>query len=130
MNKFEKQIINLNRESLKNINEDQFISKLYDRLDEAKQNKINFIYSFSLIFLIGFFSMTQIGAPWDEKIYFSDADEQYYFETDLWNLNADSLDVDDDYIEDLVSFLSDEGSILDVLEILNDLELIEEGTTL
>ena len=130
MNKFEKQIINLDREPLGNINQDQFISRLYDRVNESKQNRTTIIYSLSLILLIGFFSITQIGAPWDEKIYFSNADEQYYFETDLWNLNADSLDVDDDYIEDLVSFLSDEGSILDVLEILNDLELIEEGTTL
>ncbi len=130
MNKFEKQIINLDREPLGNINQDQFISRLYDRVNESKQNRTTIIYSLSLILLIGFFSITQIGAPWDEKIYFSNADEQYYFETDLWNLNADSLDVDDDYTEDLVSFLSDEGSILDVLEILNDLELIEEGTTL
>jgi len=130
MNKFEKQIINLNRESLKNINEDQFISKLYDRLDEAKQNKINFIYSFSLIFLIGFFSMTQIGVYSDNEIYSSHIDEQYYFETDLWNLNTDSLYVNDDYTEDLVYFLSDEGSIIDVFEILNNLELIEEGVAL
>ena len=130
MNKFEKKIINLDREPLGNINQDQFISRLYDRVNESKQNRTTIIYSLSLILLIGFFSITQIGAPWDEKIYFSNADEQYYFETDLWNLNADSLDVDDDYTEDLVSFLSDEGSILDVLEILNDLELIEEGTTL
>ena len=130
MNKFEKQIINLNRESLKNINEDQFISKLYDRLDEAKQSKINFIYSFSLIFLIGFFSMTQIGVYSDNEIYSSHIDEQYYFETDLWNLNTDSLYVNDDYTEDLVYFLSDEGSIIDVFEILNNLELIEEGVAL
>jgi len=130
MNKFEKQIINLNRESLKNINEDQFISKLYDRLDEAKKNKINFIYSFSLIFLIGFFSMTQIGVYRDNEIYSSHIDEQYYFETDLWNLNTDSLYVNDDYTEDLVYFLSDEGSIIDVFEILNNLELIEEGVAL
>tara|TARA_B000000557_G_C20787909_1_gene449569 strand:- start:775 stop:1167 length:393 start_codon:yes stop_codon:yes gene_type:complete len=130
MNKFEKQIINLNRESLKNINEDQFISKLYDRLDEAKKNKINFIYSFSLIFLIGFFSMTQIGVYSDNEIYSSHIDEQYYFETDLWNLNTDSLYVNDDYTEDLVYFLSDEGSIIDVFEILNNLELIEEGVAL
>ena len=130
MNKFEKQIINLDREPLGNINQDQFISRLYDRVNESKQNRTTIIYSLSLILLIGFFSITQIGAPWDEQIYFSNADEQYYFETDLWNLNADSVDVDDDYTEDLVSFLSDEGSILDVFEILNDLELIDEGTTL
>ena len=130
MNKFEKQIININRESLKNINEDQFISKLYDRLDEAKRNKITSIYSLSLILLIGFFSMTQIGIYSDNKIYSSHFNEQYYFETDLWNLNTDSLYVNDDYAEDLVYFLSDEGSIIDVFEILNNLELIEEGVAL
>ena len=125
MNNFEQKILNMKSSSDPNSDSDQFLSKLHGRIKESEQNKKTIMTSFIMIFVIGFLSWSQLGAPIYEDIYYSIETEDY-FETDFWTMSIDSLEVDESYAEDLAYFLLDEGDLWEAVDLLNEIKMEEE----
>ena len=125
MNNFEQKILNMKSSSDPNSDSDQFLSKLHGRIEESEQNNKTIMTSFFMIFVIGFLSWSQLGAPIYEDIYYSTETEEY-FETDFWTMSIDSLEVDESYTEDLAYFLLDEGDLWEAVDLLNEIKMEEE----
>ena len=114
----EKKIALQKKESI-NINVDEFMSKLNDKIEAYKTNRQIFFTSSEMVFIILLLIVTQFGAP-DAGIdnYLLSITENL-IETDFWNIDIDSLENEQEYFNNVAYFQVDEGYILEAVELLD-----------
>jgi len=114
----EKRIINSRLGSVQDIDEDEFLYRLEMRLQHSKDNRSIMVSSFMMIAVLLVLTITQYGASdRSESTYFVE-DIENVLETDLWNLNGDSLNNYDSYLNDMAYYLLQEGYVWDIYDLL------------
>jgi len=122
MIEFEKELLKSRLSNSETINEDDFISRLHDRVIDSEQRERTVLTSFLILLVIGFSTFTQLGVPLKDKdIYFTD-DASGVFETDFSYIDNDSLSINEGYMDDIAYFLLQEGDFWNTVEFLNTLE--------
>lgn len=114
----EKRIINSRLGSVQDIDEDEFLYRLEMRVQHSKDNRSIMVSSFMMIAVLLVLTITQYGASdRSESTYFVE-DIENVLETDLWNLNGDSLNNYDSYLNDMAYYLLQEGYVWDIYDLL------------
>ena len=122
MIEFEKELLKSRLSDSQTINEDDFISRLHDRVKDSEQRERTVLTSFLILLVIGFSTFTQLGDPLESPdIYFTD-DASGIFETDFLYIDSDSLNTNEEYIDDIAYFLLQEGDFWNIVEFLNTFE--------
>ena len=123
MIEIEKKIALQKKESI-NINFDEFMSKLNDKIETSKTNRQIFFTSSAMVFIILLLIITQFGAPDFELDNYMLSRTENLIETDFWNVNIDSLETEQEYFNNMAYFLMDEGYIWEAVELLDQFKLI------
>ena len=114
----EKRIINSRLGSVQDIDEDEFLYRLEMRVQHSKDNRSIMVSSFMMLAVVFILTITQYGASnRSESIYFVE-DIENVLETDLWNLNGDSLNNYDSYLNDMAYYLLQEGYVWETYDLL------------
>ena len=108
MIEIEKKIALQKKESI-NINVDEFMSKLNDKIEASKTNRQVFFTSSAIVFIMLLLIVTQLGAPDFEIDNYLLSKTENLIETDFWNVNIDSLETEQEYFNNMAYFLMDEG---------------------
>ena len=125
MIEMEKKIALQKKESI-NINVDEFMRKLNDKIEASKTNRQIFFTSSAMVFIILLLIVTQFGAPDFELDNYMPSRTENLIETDFWNINIDSIKNEQEYFNNMAYFFLDEGYTWEVVELLDQLKLIEE----
>ena len=125
MIEIEKKIALHKKESIKT-NVDDFISKLNDKIEASKTNRQIFFTSSAMVFIILLLIVTQFGAPNYELDNYLLSKTDNLIETDFWNIDIDSSENEQEYLNNVAYFLMDEGYTWEVVELLDQFKLIEE----
>ena len=125
MIEIEKKIALQKKESI-NINVDEFISKLNDKIEASKTNRQIFFTSSAIVFIMLLLIVTQFGAPDFELDNYLLTRTENLIETDFWNVNIDSLETDQEYFNNMAYYLMDEGYIWEAVELLDQFKLIRK----
>ena len=121
----EKKIALQKKESI-NINVDEFMRKLNDKIEASKTNRQIFFTSSAMVFIILLLIVTQFGAPDFELDNYMPSRTENLIETDFWNINIDSIKNEQEYFNNMAYFFLDEGYTWEVVELLDQFKLIEE----
>ena len=114
----EKRIINSRLGSVQDIDEDEFLYKLEMRVQHSQDNRSIMVSSFMMLAVVLVLTITQNGASnRSESTYFVE-DIENVLETDLWNLNGDSLNNYDSYLNDMAYYLLQEGYVWETYDVL------------
>ena len=114
----EKRIINSRLGSVQDIDEDEFLYKLEMRVQHSQDNRSIMVSSFMMLAVVLVLTITQNGASnRSESTYFVE-DIENVLETDLWNLNGDSLNNYDSYLNDMAYYLLQEGYVWETYDLL------------
>ena len=114
----EKRIINSRLGSVQDIDEDEFLYKLEMRVQHSQDNRSIMVSSFMMLAVVLVLTITQYGASnRSESAYFVE-DIENVLETDLWNLNGDSLNNYDSYLNDMAYYLLQEGYVWETYDLL------------
>ena len=114
----EKRIINSRLGSVQDIDEDEFLYRLEMRVQHSKDNRSIMASSFMMIAVVLVLTITQYDASnRSESTYFVE-DIENVLETDLWNLNGDSLNNYDSYLNDMAYYLLQEGYVWETYDLL------------
>ena len=114
----EKRIINSRLGSVQDIDQDEFLYRLEMRVQHSKDNRSIMVSSFMMIAVLLVLTITQYGASnRSESTYFVE-DIENVLETDLWNLNGDSLNNYDSYLNDMAYYLLQEGYVWETYDLL------------
>ena len=125
MIEMEKKIALQEKESI-NINVDEFMRKLNDKIEASKTNRQIFFTSSAMVFIILLLIVTQFGAPDFELDNYMPSRTENLIETDFWNINIDSIKNEQEYFNNMAYFFLDEGYTWEVVELLDQFKLIEE----
>tara|TARA_B100000242_G_scaffold141691_1_gene100789 strand:+ start:1360 stop:1746 length:387 start_codon:yes stop_codon:yes gene_type:complete len=125
MIEMEKKIALQKKESI-NINVDEFMRKLNDKIEASKTNRQIFFTSSAMVFIILLLIVTQFGAPDFELDNYMPSRTENLIETDFWNINIDSIKNEQEYFNNMAYFFLDEGYTWEVVELLDQFKLIEE----
>ena len=125
MIEIEKKIALQKKESI-NINVDEFMSKLNDKIEASKTNRQIFFTSSAIVFIMLLLIVTQFGAPDFELDNYMLSRTENLIETDFWNINIDFLENEQEYLNNMVYFLLDEGYTWEAVELLDQFKLIEK----
>ena len=125
MIEIEKKIAMQKKESI-NTNVDEFMSKLNDKIEASKTNRQIFFTSSAMVFIILLLIVTQFGAPDSELDNYSLSKTDNLIETDFWNIDIDSFENEQEYLNNVAYFLMDEGYTWEIIELLYQFKLIEE----
>ena len=125
MIEMEKKIALQKKESI-NINVDEFMSKLNDKIEASKTNRQIFFTSSAMVFIILLLIVTQFGAPDSELDNYLLGKTENLIETDFWNIHIDSFENELEYLNNVAYFLMDEGYTWEVVELLDQFKLMEE----
>ena len=114
----EKRIINSRLGSVQDIDEDEFLYRLEMRVQHSQDNRSIMVSSFMMLAVVFILTITQYGASnRSESTYFVE-DIENVLETDLWNLNGDSLNNYDSYLNDMAYYLLQEGYVWETYDLL------------
>ena len=114
----EKRIINSRLGSVQDIDEDEFLYRLEMRVQHSQDNRNIMVSSFMMLAVVLVLTITQYGASNRlESTYFVE-DIENVLETDLWNLNGDSLNNYDSYLNDMAYYLLQEGYVWETYDLL------------
>ena len=114
----EKRIINSRLGSVQDIDEDEFLYRLEMRVQHSQDNRNIMVSSFMMLAVVLVLTITQNGASnRSESTYFVE-DIENVLETDLWNLNGDSLNNYDSYLNDMAYYLLQEGYVWETYDLL------------
>jgi len=114
----EKRIINSRLGSVQDIDEDEFLYRLEMRVQHSKDNRSIMVSSFMMLAVVFILTIAQYGASnRSESTYFVE-DIENVLETDLWNLNGDSLNNYDSYLNDMAYYLLQEGYVWETYDLL------------
>ena len=114
----EKRIINSRLGSVQDIDEDEFLYRLEMRVQHSQDNRNIMVSSFMMLAVVFILTITQYGASNRfESTYFVE-DIENVLETDLWNLNGDSLNNYDSYLNDMAYYLLQEGYVWETYDLL------------
>ena len=108
MIEIEKKIMLQKRVSV-NLNVDEFMSNLNNRIETSKASRQTFFTSSSMVFIIMLLTLTKFGAPNLERDSNLLSRTENLIETDFWNVSTDSLKYEKDYFNNMTYFLMDEG---------------------
>ena len=125
MIEMEKKIALQKKESI-NINVDEFMRKLNNKIEASKTNRQIFFTSSAMVFIILLLIVTQFGAPDFELDNYMPSRTENLIETDFWNINIDSIKNEQEYFNNMAYFFLDEGYTWEVVELLDQFKLIEE----
>jgi len=126
MDDFKKKILENSIDEKHDIDPNQFLSQLHNRISNVEERIRVVKVSVLMIVAVIFLTISQFGVPSDEFEYYFVDQEGTFFETDFWTINSDSLDHDSSYTYGIAYFLLQEGYIWDTVELLDELELEEE----
>jgi hypothetical protein len=87
---------------------------------KSQESRIVGLTSLMMVLIIGVLSVIELKTPNDHELFYVDETENY-FETDFWTVDIDSIEVSDDYTEQLAYFLLDEGDFWDSVDLINEL---------
>ena len=118
--------ISLQKKASVKINVDEFMSKLNDKIEASKTNRQIFFTSSAMVFIILLLIVTQFGAPGSELDNYSLSKTDNLIETDFWNIDIDSFENEQEYLNNVAYFLMDEGYTWEIIELLYQFKLIEE----
>ena len=118
--------IALQKKEFINTNVDEFMSKLNDRIEASKTNRQIFFTSSAIVFIMLLLIVTQFGAPDLELDNYLLTRTENLIETDFWNINIDSLENEQEYLNNMAYFLLDEGYTWEAVELLDQYKLIEK----
>ena len=115
----EKQLLDTRKSDVKNINEDKFLYKLEMRVRHSKDNRRTVIYSFMMLIVLSILTISQYDNPvmLDSTNYVEEMEN--IFETDLWNIDINSLDYDSLYLYDMAYILLEEGYLWEAYELIS-----------
>ena len=115
----EKQLLDTRKSDVKNINEDEFLYKLEMRVRHSKDNRRTVIYSFMMLIVLSILTISQYDNPvtLDSTNYVDNTEN--IFETDLWNIDINSLDYDSLYLYDMAYILLEEGYLWEADELIS-----------
>ena len=125
MIEMEKKIALQKKESI-NINVDEFMRKLNDKIEASKTNRQIFFTSSAMVFIILLLIITQFGAPDAGIDNYLLSKTENLIETDFWNIYIDSIENEQEYFNNMAYFLKDERYTWEVVELLDQFKLIEE----
>ena len=125
MIKIEKKIAMQKREAV-NTNVDKFMSELNYKIETSKTNRQIYFTSSAIVFIMLLLIVTQFGAPDFELDNYLLSRTENLIETDFWNINIDSLENEQEYLNNIVYFLMDEGYTWEAVELLDQFKLIEK----
>ena len=123
---FEKQIKDARIKENQVVNEDEFLYKLEMRLQHSKDNRRTLMVSVMMFIVIFTLTITQNGTPNNLETMFAADDVENILETDLWNINGDSLNNYDSYFSDMAFLLLDEGYVWETYDLITEFEQKEE----
>ena len=109
-----------------NLNVNEFISKLNDRIETSKTNRQIFFVKSLMVIIILLLTVTQFGPPNLELDNYLQSRTENLIETDFWNLNTYSPENEEEYFNNMTYFLIDEGYIWEAVELLYQFKSIEE----
>ena len=122
---FEKKIMMREKLNIK-VNHDQFLKKLHSRIKLTEDKRHTFFISSFMLITVLFFILTQFGAP-DSGFSNNFLDStNNLLETDLWNIQSNSLEYDQEFFNNMAYFLFDEGYIWEAVELLEQFEITKE----
>ena len=122
MNEIKKKIA-LQKRGVIDTNPDEFMSKLHFRIKTSNTNQQTLYTSSAMLCIMLLLTITQFGAPDLEfDNYFVNSTENL-IETDFWNINSDSVEYDQELINNMAYFLIDEGYIWETVELLDQFKL-------
>ena len=125
MDEIEKKIM-LHRKKLIDTDSDEFIRKLHQRIKISKANYQTLFTSSVIILTIVLLTITQFGAPDLKFDNYSVNSKENLIETDFWNINSESLDLDQEFLNNMAYFLIDEGYIWEAVELLDQFKLMKK----
>ena len=125
MIEIEKKIMLHKREAV-NTNADEFMRELHSKIETFNTNRQTFFTSVAMVIIILLLTVTQFGAPNLELDNYLLSRTENLIETDFWNINSDSLDLEYQYFNSMAYFLMDEGYVWEAIEFLDQLKLEEE----
>ena len=125
MIEIEKKIMLHKREAV-NTNADEFMRELHSKIETSNTNRQTFFTSVAMVIIILLLTVTQFGAPNLELDNYLLSRTENLIETDFWNINSDSLDLEYQYFNSMAYFLMDEGYVWEAIEFLDQLKLEEE----
>ena len=122
MNEIEKKLM-VHKRELIDTDSDEFIRKLHQRIKISNTNRQTLFTSSIIVLAILLLTITQFGAPNLEFDNYSVNSAENLIETDFWNISSDSLDLDQEFFNNMAYFLIDEGYIWETVELLDQFEL-------
>ena len=114
----EKRIINSRLGSVQDIDEDEFLYRLEMRVQHSQDNRNIMVSSFMMLAVVLVLTITQYGASNRSESTYLVEDIENVLETDLWNLNGDSLNNYDSYLNDMAYYLLQEGYVWETYDLL------------
>ena len=123
---FDKKIKNTRITLREEIDTENFVQGVNDRIIKSEKNRMSTYATFILLFFLTVLTFTDFKNIGIDTKFFTNKENES-FQDAYWSLGSDSIRIDSSYIDEITYFIVEEGDLWGPLDFFNEIKINKES---
>ena len=123
---FDKKIKNTRITLREEIDTENFVQGVNDRIIKSEKNRMSTYATFILLFFLTVLTFTDFKNIGIDTKFFTNKENESFQDT-YWSLGSDSISIDSSYIDEITYFIVEEGDLWGTLDFFNEIKINKES---
>ena len=123
---FDKKIKNTRITLREEIDTENFVQGVNDRIIKSEKNRMSTHATFILLFFLTVLTFTDFKNIGIDTKFFTNKENESFQDT-YWSLGSDSIRIDSSYIDEITYFIVEEGDLWGTLDFFNEIKINKES---
>lgn len=123
---FDKKIKNTRITLREEIDTENFVQGVNDRIIKSEKNRMSTYATFILLFFLTVLTFTDFKNIGIDTKFFTNKENES-FQDAYWSLGSDSIRIDSSYIDEITYFIVEEGDLWGTLDFFNEIKINKES---
>jgi len=123
---FDKKIKNTRITLREEIDTENFVQGVNDRIIKSEKNRMSTYATFILLFFLTVLTFTDFKNIGIDTKFFTNKENESFQDT-YWSLGSDSIRIDSSYINEITYFIVEEGDLWGTLDFFNEIKINKES---
>ena len=123
---FDKKIKNTRITLREEIDTENFVQGVNDRIIKSEKNRMSTYAIFILLFFLTVLTFTDFKNIGIDTKFFTNKENESFQDT-YWSLGSDSIRIDSSYINEITYFIVEEGDLWGTLDFFNEIKINKES---
>jgi len=123
---FDKKIKNTRITLREEIDTENFVQGVNDRIIKSEKNRMSTYATFILLFFLTVLTFTDFKNIGIDTKFFTNKENESFQDT-YWSLGSDSIRIDSSYIDEITYFIVEEGDLWGTLDFFNEIKINKES---